>query len=42
MYEELARWIDIDKEESIMIGDNEKDLEFAKNCGIKFKFVDYL
>ena len=42
MFEELSRWLDIDIENSIMIGDNNRDLEFAKNCGIKFKFVDHL
>ena len=42
MFEELNRWLDIDFENSIMIGDDDRDLEFAKNCGIKFKLVDHL
>ena len=42
MYQELNRWIDIDISKSLMIGDNIKDLEFAKNCGIKYKSIDHL
>ena len=40
MYQDLNRWIDIDKEKSLMVGDNQRDLEFAKNCGIKFKLIN--
>ncbi len=42
MYHELERWMDIDIENSLMIGDNQRDLEFANNCGIEFKLIDYL
>ena len=42
MYEELNRWIDIDISESLMIGDDIKDLEFSKKCGIKYKSIYHL
>ncbi len=42
MYKELNRWLDIDIDESLMIGDSKRDLQFANKCGIKYKSIDHL
>ena len=39
LYNELERFFNVDKNESIMFGDTIRDRDFAANCGIKFQLI---
>lgn len=39
LYNELERFLNVDKNESIMFGDTIRDRDFAANCGIKFQLI---
>ncbi len=39
LFNELERFLIVDKKESIMFGDTKRDEEFASNCGVNFQLI---
>ena len=39
LFNEVERFINVDKKKSIMFGDSQRDKEFAANCGINFQLI---